>query len=46
MEKKEEKQIKVPESDYRELRRLRDRQRRAKRLIYELWLLYSNVKIM
>lgn len=44
MAKKKERQIKVGEVKYREMRRAMERQKKAKRLIYELWLLYSNVK--
>jgi len=44
MTKKEERKIRVPESQYRAGRRALRRQEKAKRLIYELWLLFCNTK--
>lgn len=35
--------IKVSETEYRKMKRAVERQEKARRLVYELWLLFSNV---
>ena len=40
----EGRKIKVPEEEYRAMRRARKRQLKAKRLVLELWQMFSNVK--
>ncbi len=42
--RKEERQIKIPESQYRAGKRALQRQRKTKRLAKELWFLFKDVK--
>ena len=44
MKNKEERKIKVPESEYRNMKNAIRRQKKAKRLAFELWQFFSNVK--
>jgi len=44
MMKKQERQIRVPESKYREMKRALIRQVKAKRLAKELYLFFMNTK--
>jgi len=43
-QKKEKRKIGMPESEYRLLKRMKERQRKAKRLVLELWQIFSNVE--
>lgn len=42
--KKEPIKVKVLYSEYRAMKRLKERQRKAKRLVLELWQIFSNVE--